>query len=192
MINLQYCIHIKTLAIISHVFYIFYVINLPKCQKTSFNFETLTSGPTTIHNFSIFRDIIITQKFQPWFLAMFCLASPSCNTIMYNVYYEGKKQQNTFKAREEKNYRKYIQCWLLRSCYFWGKWMVQFATKIKHLKFFLNSGSDIRLQLLSEFQSFMISQYLLMCALSLSSIHYRCLQQTPTKLRHQYVCLLRR
>jgi len=27
---------------------------------------------------------------------------------MYNVYYEGKKQQNTFKAREEKNYRKYI------------------------------------------------------------------------------------
>lgn len=93
---------------ISHVFYILYVINLPKCQKTSFNFETFTSGPTTIHNFTIFRDIIITQKFQPWFLAMFCLASPSYNTIMYNVYYEGKKQQNTFKAREEKNYRKYI------------------------------------------------------------------------------------
>ena len=108
MINLQYYIHIKTLTSISYVFYICYVINLPKCQKTSFNFETLTSGPTTIHNFTIFRDIIITQKFQPRFLAMFCLASPSCNTVMYNVYYEGKKQQNTFKAREEKNYRKYI------------------------------------------------------------------------------------
>jgi len=27
---------------------------------------------------------------------------------MYNLYYEGTKQQNAFKAREEKNYRKYI------------------------------------------------------------------------------------
>jgi hypothetical protein len=27
---------------------------------------------------------------------------------MYNVYYEGKKQQNTLKPTEEKNYTKYI------------------------------------------------------------------------------------
>jgi hypothetical protein len=88
MIYLQYCIHTETSISTSHVFYIRYVINLPKCQKTPFNFETLTSGPTTIHNFTIFRDIIITPKLQPWFLAMFCLASSSWNTTMYNVYHE--------------------------------------------------------------------------------------------------------
>jgi len=48
------------------------------------------------------------------------------------------------------------------------------------------------MQLLSYFQSFMIFWYLFMRGLSLPSIHYRCLQQTPTKLRHQYVRLLRR
>jgi hypothetical protein len=65
------------------------------------------------------------------------------------------------------------------------------ATKIKHLKSVKSeTESDVSVQLVSSFQSFVISLYLSVCGFSLPSTNYNYLCQMPVKQRHQYVCLI--
>lgn len=76
-----------------------------------------------------------------------------------------------------------LQRWFLHSCYFCGKWLVQCATKIKHLKFFEfqkwhKLAAAVIIPVIHDFPVFADVRA------SLPSIQYRCLQQKPTKLWH--------
>jgi hypothetical protein len=53
-----------------------------------------------------------------------------------------------------------------------------------------HTGSEISVQLASQFESFVISLCLLVCGLSIPSINCNDLCRTSVKQRHQHVCLI--